>query len=318
MQSIALSARDATVENFAPYGVLITDGCDASNEQLQLTDSPRLWLMSVRQPGLEFSKITRHRTVTQCLASADARPWYLGLAAPGSDPAADPDSINVLRIPAGAFALLHCGTWHAGPHFEMISMRFFNLESTTTNIDDHETVDLQQLVVIDPDGSGMYSRLRSRRVLVVANRTANSAELLAAVRRLADSGVSSFRVVVPATVSVSGLQSMASAWDPFAGVPPISPEVLPSQIEEAQRAAQDQLDGLLTELRSLGADATGEVGSPDPIAAISAALSAGPADEILLSTLPAGLSRWLSRDLPSKCAKRFGLPVTHVEAVAGT
>jgi hypothetical protein len=318
MESIALSARDATAENFAPYGVLVTDGRDASDEQLALTGSPRLWLMTVRQPGLEFSKITRHSKVTQCLASADARPWYLGLAPPGSDPAREPDLINVLRIPAGAFALLHRGTWHAGPHFEMNAMRFFNLESTMTNVDDHETIDLPQMVVIDPDGSGMYSRLRTRRVLVVANRTANSAELLAAVRRLAESGVSSFRVVVPATVTVSGLQSMASAWDPFAGVPPISPEVLPSQIEEAQRAAQDQLDGLLTELRSLGADATGEIGSPDPIAAISAAINAGAVDEILLSTLPAGLSRWLSRDLPSRCAKRFGLPVTHVEAVAGT
>jgi ureidoglycolate lyase len=317
MTSIALSARDATVENFSPYGVLITDSSDSGPGALELTDQPRLWLMTVRQPGLSFDSITRHNAVTQCLASAEARPWYLGLAAPGSDPANDPDCVSVMRIPAGAFALLHRGTWHAGPHFEIAAMRFFNLEAQSTNVDDHETVSLPTEVVIDPDGSGMYARLKGRRVLVVANRTASSAELLAAVKRLAEAGVGSFRVVVPATVNVSGLQSMASAWDPFAGVPPISPEVLPSQIEEAQRVAAERLDGLIRELRALGAEADGEVGPPDPIAAIAAALQTEPADEILLSTLPAGLSRWLSRDLPSRCARRFGLPVTHVEAVAG-
>ena len=35
-------------------------------------------------------------------------------------------------------------------------------------------------------------------------------------------------------------------------------------------------------------------------------------DEIILSTLPPGLSRWLALDLPSKVRARFDIPVTHV------
>lgn len=40
-----------------------------------------------------------------------------------------------------------------------------------------------------------------------------------------------------------------------------------------------------------------------------------PVDEILISTLPARVSRWLHLDLVSK-VRASGLPVTHVEAPA--
>jgi hypothetical protein len=35
-------------------------------------------------------------------------------------------------------------------------------------------------------------------------------------------------------------------------------------------------------------------------------------DEIILSTLPPGASKWLKRDLPHKLARQYQLPVTHV------
>ena len=63
-----------------------------------------------------------------------------------------------------------------------------------------------------------------------------------------------------------------------------------------------------------GAEVTGEVGDADPIAAIHDVLNAGNFDEIVISTLPKRLSRWLKVDLPSK-ARGFGLPVTHVETM---
>jgi cell pole-organizing protein PopZ len=38
-------------------------------------------------------------------------------------------------------------------------------------------------------------------------------------------------------------------------------------------------------------------------------------DEIILSTLPPGVSRWLGQDLPHRAEKQFRLPIQHVVAV---
>ena len=53
-------------------------------------------------------------------------------------------------------------------------------------------------------------------------------------------------------------------------------------------------------LRSMGADASGEIGSRDPIEAVQDALRGHPCDEIILSTLPPGISRWLGQDVPTR------------------
>jgi hypothetical protein len=73
----------------------------------------------------------------------------------------------------------------------------------------------------------------------------------------------------------------------------------------------------------MGAEADGEVGDADPVQAIGDAIRGGHVDEIILSTLPAGPSRWLRRDVPRKVERAFSLPVTHVigepiEAASGT
>ncbi len=58
---------------------------------------------------------------------------------------------------------------------------------------------------------------------------------------------------------------------------------------------------------------TGELGDAEPLMAIHDAVHLGHFDEIIISTLPRRVSRWLKLDLVSK-AKGLGLPVTHVEA----
>ena len=58
---------------------------------------------------------------------------------------------------------------------------------------------------------------------------------------------------------------------------------------------------------------SGEVGDAEPRAAIQDALNRESLHEIIVSTLPARVSRWLHLDLPSK-ARGLGVPVTHVEA----
>ena len=51
---------------------------------------------------------------------------------------------------------------------------------------------------------------------------------------------------------------------------------------------------------------------PDPVAAVQDANNTGTYDEVIVSTLPTHLSKWLRVDLPRKAAHATGLPVTHV------
>jgi hypothetical protein len=54
----------------------------------------------------------------------------------------------------------------------------------------------------------------------------------------------------------------------------------------------------------------------DPMDAIEEALHDGDFDEIILSTLPRGVSRWLHLDLPHRVG-HLGLPLTTVVAHEG-
>ena len=71
----------------------------------------------------------------------------------------------------------------------------------------------------------------------------------------------------------------------------------------------DQALPLLSE--AAGSPVEGIVGAPDPNTAVHDAVNMRGFDEIILSTLPARLSRWLKLDLPSKVSGT-GLPVTTV------
>jgi hypothetical protein len=80
--------------------------------------------------------------------------------------------------------------------------------------------------------------------------------------------------------------------------------------DEAQRV----LDAALPKLsEAAGHEVTGSIGDAEPLSAIQDAVNLGDFDEIIISTLPLGISRWLKLDLVSK-ARGLGLPVTHVEA----
>jgi hypothetical protein len=81
---------------------------------------------------------------------------------------------------------------------------------------------------------------------------------------------------------------------------------------EAHTIARKRMDEALARFRAAGADADGMVGDANPVRAIDDALLAQPYDEIILSTLPSGVSRWLKLDLPHRVEQRFELPVTTV------
>jgi hypothetical protein len=136
------------------------------------------------------------------------------------------------------------------------------------------------------------------RVLVVANRTAESPELLAALHARAIRGPSEFTLLVPATP-----HGLAWAADPGAAG---------NEEAEQHRAA------FLDELRGEGLDvADAKVGDGDPLAAISDECNFNEYDELIVSTLPLKLSKWLRVDLPRKAEAATGLPTTHVVGSEG-
>jgi hypothetical protein len=135
------------------------------------------------------------------------------------------------------------------------------------------------------------------RVLVVANRTAATPRLIEAVRERAARGPCSFTLLVPHFAH--GLHKVVDAED---------------QDQDESEAVLELAVPLLEE--AAGGKVEGIVGDPEPLAAIQDAVNLRGFDEVILSTLPARVSRWLKLDLPSKVTG-LGLPVTHVEAQAG-
>ncbi len=122
-----------------------------------------------------------------------------------------------------------------------------------------------------------------RNVLVVANVTATSDELLRTLSERARERPTSFTLLVPAT-SFGGGHARAAA-----------------QLEEA-----------VGQLAAAGLQVRGDVGHPDPIVAVSESWDPKRYDEIVVSTLPMRLSKWLHAGLPERIERLTGAPVTHV------
>ena len=81
---------------------------------------------------------------------------------------------------------------------------------------------------------------------------------------------------------------------------------------ESRETAQARLDEMLERLREMGAEADGEVGDRDPVMAVRDALRRHEVDEVIVSTLPRGLSRWLGEDVPARLRDSVRVPVTVV------
>jgi hypothetical protein len=132
------------------------------------------------------------------------------------------------------------------------------------------------------------------RVLVVAHRTAATPALLNAVRERAARGPCAFTLLVPNIAH--GLHRIVDAED---------------QSEDAAQSVLALALPLLEE--AAGGQVAGMVGDPEPLNAVQDAVNLQGFDEIIVSTLPVRVSRWLRLDLPSKIGG-LGLPVTTITA----
>lgn len=149
------------------------------------------------------------------------------------------------------------------------------------------------------------------RRLIVANQSMGGAELEQHVKDRIDAGATEFYVVVP-MIAVEK-ESSWSAPDNSFGVQ--NPGTVDSKaVDQARRRSSHRLRAMMDKVASLGGTADGGIGDSDPVAAVRTVVDAEDFDEVIVSTLPAGMSRWLKMDLPSRVDRMVDCPVTTVEA----
>ena len=68
------------------------------------------------------------------------------------------------------------------------------------------------------------------------------------------------------------------------------------------------------DLRASGATALGSIERADPVEAVELRVRREEYDEVIVSTLPRTVSRWLKMDLPSKVERAIGTAVTTIIA----
>lgn len=130
-----------------------------------------------------------------------------------------------------------------------------------------------------------------RRILVVANRTVGGLHLVEKVRQRMRRGPCHLVVLCPAASS-----RHESSWDE----------------RESLDEAEARLSLAVDRLRRIGASVEGLIGDAYPMRAIRDILLTQEFDEILISTLPPGVSEWFKLDLPHRVERAFGIPVTHI------
>jgi hypothetical protein len=128
--------------------------------------------------------------------------------------------------------------------------------------------------------------------LVVAGKSADYPGLVDALRLHRHGVATSFTLLVPAVP-----QGFAWATDMHSG--------WPAAAGRAERAAR--------RMRAAGLDLEEAiVGDPDPFAAVGDVVHARRFDEILVATLPRGVSSWLRIGLPARLGRVTDLPITRI------
>ena len=125
------------------------------------------------------------------------------------------------------------------------------------------------------------------RILIVANRTAATPGLIAAVRERAAAGPCEFTLLVPQLIAEEAFGD----------------EEARKTIELAVPLLEEAAEGEVPAI----------IGTCDAMLAVERVLVHEHFDEVIVSTLPERVSHWLKRDLPTRI-ERLGIPVTVVRA----
>jgi hypothetical protein len=121
------------------------------------------------------------------------------------------------------------------------------------------------------------------KLLVVANQTVDSDELYDALHQRAERGPVAVTFLVP---------------------------------QDQQTGLGHRINAALERLHAAGVEAEAMLGDIDPACAVIEIWDPRRWDEVIVSTLPAGTSRWLQIDLPHRIARAVDAPVAHIEARA--
>jgi hypothetical protein len=139
-------------------------------------------------------------------------------------------------------------------------------------------------------------------VVIVANETLAGAELRAAVEERVAAGSERFHLVVPV---------------PFGPPPAVAIGMAPTEVvmisdldlPDQRVVATQRLEVGLARLRESGCTADGEIAVSDAVGVVRDIVEQDEVAEIIVSTLPSRLSRWLRQDLPSRIARAVDTPV---------
>lgn len=120
-------------------------------------------------------------------------------------------------------------------------------------------------------------------LLVVANQTVGSAELVSALAERAAQG-------------------------------PIHVTLLAPVLWSERETARERLEDAGAKLREHGIETEAVLGDADPVVAVQEVWNPGRFDEVMVSTFATGASRWMQIDLPHRIAKLTDCTVRHVES----
>ena len=139
---------------------------------------------------------------------------------------------------------------------------------------------------------------KPHRVLVMANETANSKELLDELRRIGGHRCQVLRRRAGQSNRDGRRRHARTA----------------GRVGGHQQAAQARLDHTLSTLRSDNLDADGALGDYRPLRALANAVDSFHPDQIVIATLPPEYSVWHRFDIVDRARAEHGVPVTHVVA----